>query len=85
MPDLHTVCADIEQAMEEFDNQIKMCKQTGIDLDVNYEVIMRTTKEFLDDNNEWVYSAADKIGKPVLLEILPKENITGLLKWILQL
>ena len=74
MPDLHTVCANIEQAMEEFDSQITMCKQTGVDLDVNYEVIMRTTKEFLDDNTEWVYSAADKIGKPVLLEILPERK-----------
>ena len=74
MPDLHTVCANIDQAMEEFDSQITMCKQTGVDLDVNYEVIMRTTKEFLDDNTEWVYSAADKIGKPVLLEILPERK-----------
>ena len=74
MPDLHTVCANIDQAMEEFDSQITMCKQTGVDLDVNYEVIIRTTKEFLDDNTEWVYSAADKIGKPVLLEILPERK-----------
>ena len=67
MPDLHTVCMDIDQAMVEFDQQITMCKQTGVDLDVNYEVIMRATKEFLDENKDWVYSAANKIGKPVLL------------------
>ena len=60
--------------MEEFDGQITMCKQTGTDLDVNYEVIMRTTKDFLDNNREWVYSACDKIGKPVLLEILPERK-----------
>ncbi|MGZ7070781.1 MAG: threonine--tRNA ligase, partial [Methanobacterium sp.] len=46
MPDLHTVCTNLNQAMEEFDGQITMCKQTGTDLDVNYEVIMRTTKDF---------------------------------------
>ncbi len=74
MPDLHTVCRDIDQAMIEFDGQITMCKQTGIDLDVNYEVIMRATKEFLEENKDWVYSAADKIGKPVLLEILPERK-----------
>jgi threonyl-tRNA synthetase len=74
MPDLHTVCTDIDQAMEEFDGQITMCKQTGTDLDVNYEVIMRATKDFLEENKEWVYSAADKIGKPVLLEILPERK-----------
>ena len=49
MPDLHTVCADIDQSMEEFDGQIAMCKQTGTDLDVNYEVIMRATKDFLEE------------------------------------
>jgi len=74
MPDLHTVCVDIDQAMIEFDEQITMCKQTGVDLDVNYEVIMRVTKEFLDENEDWVYSAATKIGKPVLLEILPERK-----------
>jgi threonyl-tRNA synthetase len=74
MPDLHTVCVDIDQAMDEFDEQITMCKQTGVDLDVNYEVIMRATKEFFDENKDWVYSAANKIGKPVLLEILPERK-----------
>jgi threonyl-tRNA synthetase len=74
MPDLHTVCADMNQAMAEFDSQITMCKQTGVDLDVNYEVIMRTTREFLEENKEWICSASDKIGKPVLLEILPERK-----------
>jgi threonyl-tRNA synthetase len=74
MPDLHTVCVDIDQAMVEFDKQITMCKQTGVDLDVNYEVIMRATKEFLEENKDWVYSASNKIGKPVLLEILPERK-----------
>jgi threonyl-tRNA synthetase len=74
MPDLHTVCADINQSMEEFDSQITMCKQTGVDLGVNYEVIMRATRDFLEDNKDWVYSAAEKIGKPVLLEILPERK-----------
>lgn len=74
MPDLHTVCADIKHAMVEFDGQIDMCKQTGIDLDVNYEAIMRATKDFFEENKEWVFSAAAKIDKPVLVEILPERK-----------
>ena len=74
MPDLHTVCVDMDQAMVEFDKQISMCKQTGVDLDVNYEIIMRATKEFLDENKDWIYAAANKIGKPVLLEIIPERK-----------
>lgn len=74
MPDLHTVCTDVNQAMESFDEQIIMCSQTGVDLDVNYEVIVRVTKDFLEENKEWVYSASEKIGKPVLMEILPERK-----------
>lgn len=74
MPDLHTVCTDMNQAMEAFDDQVIMCKQTGVDLDVNYEVIVRVTKDFLEENKEWVYSSSEKIGKPVLLEILPERK-----------
>lgn len=74
MPDLHTVCTDLKQSMEEFNNQIAMCAQTGVDLEVNYEVIMRATADFMEDNKEWVFQAADLIGKPVLLEILPKRK-----------
>ncbi|MGZ7067894.1 MAG: threonine--tRNA ligase [Methanobacterium sp.] len=74
MPDLHSVCADIPQSMEEFDRQIDMCMQTGKDLNVNYEAIFRATSDFFEENKEWVYSAAEKMGKPVLLEILPRRK-----------
>ena len=74
MPDLHTVCADINQAMEEFDAQISMCAKTGEDFNINYEAIFRATKDFFEENKEWMYAAAEKIGKPVLLEILPRRK-----------
>lgn len=74
MPDLHTVCADLNQSLQEFEQQILMCQQTGDDLNVNYEVIMRATQDFLDQNREWVHQAAEKIGKPILLEVLPKRK-----------
>ena len=74
MPDMHTVCSDVTQSMQEFDNQITMCSQTGEDLQINYEAIMRVTADFLEENKDWVYLAADKVGKPVILEILPKRK-----------
>ena len=74
MPDFHSVCADIPQSMEEFDRQITMCMQTGKDINVNYEAIFRATADFFEENKEWVYSAAEKMGKPVLLEILPRRK-----------
>lgn len=74
MPDLHTVCTDLEQSMEEFDKQIAMCAQTGKDLEINYEIIFRATTEFFHKNQDWMYQAAEKIGKPLLLEILPERK-----------
>ena len=74
MPDLHTVCRDIEQSLEEFDKQISMCQQTGIDFQINYEVIFRATQDFFDEHKKWIFAEAHKIGKPVLMEILPKRK-----------
>ncbi|HTX61725.1 MAG TPA: threonine--tRNA ligase [Methanobacterium sp.] len=74
MPDMHTICTDVAQSMQEFDNQIIMCARTGEDLEINYEAIMRVTSDFLEENRGWVMESAQKIGKPVLLEILPRRK-----------
>ena len=74
MPDFHSFCADMDSTLEEFSKQTDMCIQTGVDLDVNYEVIFRATKDFYDENKDWMYSISKKIAKPVLLEILPERK-----------
>ena len=67
MPDMHSFCADMPQALEEFDAQVDMCVQTGVDLDVNYEAIFRATKDFYEENKDWMEATAKIIGKPLLL------------------
>lgn len=74
MPDFHSFCADMNSTLEEFSKQTDMCIQTGVDLDVNYEIIFRATKDFYDENKDWMYSIGKKIGKPVLLEILSERK-----------
>lgn len=74
MPDFHSFCADMNSTLEEFSKQTDMCIQTGVDLDVKYEIIFRATKDFYDENKDWMYSIGKKIGKPVLLEILPERK-----------
>lgn len=74
MPDFHSFCDDMNSTLEEFSKQTDMCIQTGVDLDVNYEIIFRATKDFYDENKDWMYSIGKKIGKPVLLEILPERK-----------
>lgn len=74
MPDLHTVCRDLGQSLVEFDRQIDLCMQTGEDFNVNYEVIFRATQDFYDEYKDWMHASAEKLGKPVLLEILPERK-----------
>ena len=74
MPDMHSFCADMPQALEEFDAQVDMCVQTGVDLDVNYEAIFRATEDFYEENKDWMEATAKRIGKPLLLEILPERK-----------
>ncbi len=74
MPDMHTVCADMPQSLEEFDRQVDMCMKTGVDFGVNYEVIFRATEDFYEKNKSWMHNTAKKIGKPLLLELLPERK-----------
>ncbi|MCL2157203.1 MAG: threonine--tRNA ligase [Methanobrevibacter sp.] len=74
MPDQHTICADLEQSLAEFENQVEMCNQTGRDLEVNYEVIFRATQDFYETYKEWMHKIAAKLGKPIILELIPERK-----------
>ncbi|MEM1689546.1 MAG: threonine--tRNA ligase [Candidatus Hadarchaeales archaeon] len=70
MPDMHTICADIEQAKEEFKKQFKLCMRCLRDLGIkNYETGIRMTEDFLEKNKEFIISLAKLVRKPVLLEV----------------
>lgn len=74
MPDLHTVCADLDQSLNEFENQVAMCLKTGEDFNVNYEIIFRATKDFYVQYKNWMHKLAKDIGKPMILEIIPERK-----------
>ncbi|WP_135853000.1 threonine--tRNA ligase [Halorussus salinus] len=74
MPDMHTATRDMEGAKAELRAQAKLALETGDDLDLNYEPVIRVTREFYDDNEAWVRSLAEEFGKPALLEILPERR-----------
>ena len=74
MPDMHSICADIDQSLVEFGNQVDMCIQTGKDFGVNYETIFRATQDFYDENKQWMFDTAKKLNKPVILEIIPERK-----------
>ena len=71
MPDMHTLCKNIEQAQDEFVNQFKLSMECMRDLGFepeDYETAIRFTEEFWNKNQEFVISLVKLIRKPVLIE-----------------
>jgi len=74
MPDMHTATKDMDQARAELLAQANVALQTSEDLDVNYEPAIRMTREFYEDNEDWVEAVVADLEKPALLEILPERH-----------
>ncbi|HZD42598.1 MAG TPA: His/Gly/Thr/Pro-type tRNA ligase C-terminal domain-containing protein, partial [Methanomicrobiales archaeon] len=70
MPDMHTLCRDMDQALQSFEEQLKIGYQTGEDLEIPYVSAFRCTQDFYETYEEWVKKIARDIGEPILLEIL---------------
>ena len=72
MPDMHTIAKDMEQAKQEFFNQYKLSvevlREIGIEPE-DYEVAIRVTKDFYEENKEFVHSLVDVLKKPILVEM----------------
>ena len=71
MPDMHTLCRDMKEALEEFKKQYEFCIQVleGIGFSTSdYEIAIRFTKEFYDMNKSFIKDLVQIAGKPVLIE-----------------
>ncbi len=73
MPDMHTVCSNLEQAEDEFGKQFRFCQKVlasiGIE-DTEYEAAIRFTEEFWSKNKEFVSDLVkNKLKKPALIEM----------------
>jgi len=73
MPDMHTMCADLEQAKEEFKNQFRFSQRIldgiGIKSD-RYEAAIRFTEDFWKENSDFIKSIVrDELKKPALIEM----------------
>jgi threonyl-tRNA synthetase len=84
MPDCHAFCADVPQAIEEirkrFDLSRHVLKEVGID-DSDYEMAIRFTEEFYNENKAVIEELIKKIGKPVLVEMWKERFFYFVLKW----
>lgn len=72
MPDMHSLCADMDQATDQFMQQYKLCISVLENMDIHiedYEVAIRFTKDFYESNRDLVLSMVKTVDKPVLVEM----------------
>jgi threonyl-tRNA synthetase len=84
MPDVHALCQDMKQAMDEFLVRFKLCMEVlkGIGLEKeDYELALRSTKDFFERNKKFIVSLVKLFGKPALLEIWEERFFYFVLKW----
>ncbi len=84
MPDCHAMCKDMEQAKEEFRKRFDLSRQVikGLGLEESdFEMAIRFTEEFYNENKPLIEELVSKIGKPVLVEMWKERFFYFVLKW----
>ena len=84
MPDCHAFCTDMKQAIEEFRKRFDLSRNVihGLGLEESdYEMAIRFTEEFYNENKQLVEETVKKIGKPVLVEMWKEKFFYFVLKW----
>ena len=84
MPDCHVFCKDMPQAISElkkrFDLSKDVIKELGIG-DKDYELAIRFTEEFYNQNKELIVDFVKKNGRPVLVEMWKEKFFYFVFKW----
>jgi len=84
MPDCHAFCTDMEQAKKEFITRFKLSMKIleEIGLSKNdYEAALRFTKDFYEENRDFISELAKIFGKPFLVEMWKERFFYFRLKW----
>jgi len=84
MPDCHAFCTDLEQAKKEFVTRFKLCMQILEEIGLSqedYEGAIRFTRDFYEENKDFVISLAKVFGKSVLIEMWNERFFYFILKW----
>ena len=84
MPDCHAFCKDMPQAVDEikvrFDLSQSVLKELGIDYS-DYDMAIRFTEDFYNENKSAVEELVKKHGRPVLVEMWKEKFFYFVLKW----
>ena len=84
MPDCHAFCKDMKQAITEFRKRFDLSREvlSGLGIEENdYEVGIRFTEDFYNENKELIREMVSKISKPVLVEMWKEKFFYFVLKW----
>ncbi|VVB95786.1 Threonine--tRNA ligase [uncultured archaeon] len=84
MPDMHSLCRDMDEAVAQFNDQYNMCinvlSKIGIGLD-DYEVAIRFTRDFYEENRDFIVGLVKTVNKPVLIELWDQRFFYFVLKF----
>ena len=84
MPDCHAFCKDMSQAIDEikirFDLSQSVLKEIGIN-ETDYEMAIRFTEDFYNENKSSIEELVKKHGRPVLVEMWKEKFFYFVLKW----
>ncbi|WNY27053.1 threonine--tRNA ligase [Methanolapillus ohkumae] len=72
MPDMHTLCRGMPDAVDQFLSQYEFCidilDNVGIKVS-DFEIAIRFTKDFYNENKSLIETMVKKVNKPVLIEM----------------
>jgi threonyl-tRNA synthetase len=74
MPDMHTLCRDVDGTLTAFEEQLAMGWKSGEDLETPLVGVFRCTRDFFDQYELWVKGIVAKSGVPMLIEVLSERT-----------
>jgi len=81
MPDMHTLCKDMGSSIEEFKRQYRLIRNLENDLGINSYSIFRVTKDFYEENKDWIIDLIKTEKQPALLELWEERYAYYILKF----
>lgn len=84
MPDLHTVSSSLEESKEQFISQFRLGIEVlrGIGLEPeDYEIALRMTKDFFEENKDFIQTLYNILRKPILIEMWDKRFFYFIIKF----
>ena len=86
MPDCHALCTDLDQAKQEFLVRFNLSMRVleeGLELskEEDYELAIRFTKDFYEENKDFILSLVKLVDKPALVEMWEGRFFYFTLKW----